>query len=186
MPKELTYDYYETPYTTLFYPNRGPSNGANLQRHQGFGYMLSRPHLNDQLWARLVNMETHAPLTEDIEITGDNLSVDEWSWNLPEVSGPMEAMIQITLNQQQWHNVYNLESGKSYIFYAAPHVTGISPAFGHVKTTKDQIIEISGTGFACYDDECSDLLCRFGNNPDEYIFSKATLASSTLVKCKVP
>ena len=98
MPKELTYDYYEIPYTTLFYPNRGPSNGANLQRHQGFGYMLSRPHLNDQFWARLVNMETKAPLTEDIEITGDNLSVDEWSWNMPEVSGPMEAMIQITLN----------------------------------------------------------------------------------------
>jgi hypothetical protein len=55
--------------------------------------MLGRPHLNDQFWARLVNTETNAPLTENIEITGDNLSIDEWTWYLPEVSGPMDAMI---------------------------------------------------------------------------------------------
>jgi hypothetical protein len=79
-----------------------------------------------------------------------------------------------------------LETGKSYQYYAAPHVHSITPAFGHVKTTKDQIIEVAGTGFACYDDDCNDLLCRFGNQPDEYIFVKAVLASSTMVRCKVP
>lgn len=98
----------------------------------------------------------------------------------------METYIQISLNNQDWHDVVNPDTGKSYLYYAAPHVTSISPAFGHVKTTKDQVIEITGTGFACYDDDCSDLLCRFGNQPDEYIFVKATLASSTLVRCKVP
>jgi len=105
---------------------------------------------------------------------------------MPGVNSSCEVMIQITLNQQQWHDVVNIDTGKSYIYYQAPHVHSITPAFGHVKTSKDQVIEIAGTGFACYDDDCSDLMCRFGNTEEEYIFVKATLASSTLVRCKVP
>lgn len=30
LPKELTFDFYEPPYTTYYYPTRGPSNGANF------------------------------------------------------------------------------------------------------------------------------------------------------------
>jgi hypothetical protein len=163
LEKELTYDFYEIPYTSFYYPNRGPSNGANFQRHQGFGYMLKRPHLNDRLWVRLVQPESKKPVTEEIEIPSEQLNIDEWTWTLPPVTGPMDVVMQITLNQQQWHDVIDLETGKSYIYYQAPHVTSITPAFGHVKTSKDQVIEVGGTGFACYDDDCSDLLCRFGN-----------------------
>jgi len=83
LPKELVYDFYEPPYTSFYYPARGPSNGANFQRHQGFGYMLSRPHLNDRLFVRLVNTETHIPVTEEIEIPSEQLNIDEWTWNLP-------------------------------------------------------------------------------------------------------
>lgn len=68
LPKEHTFDFYEPPYTSFYYPARGPSNGANFQRHQGFGFMLGRPHLNDRLWVRLVNSETKKPVTEEIEI----------------------------------------------------------------------------------------------------------------------
>lgn len=148
--------------------------------------MLGRPHLNDRLWVRLVTGENKTAVTEAIEIPSDNLNIDEWTWNMPGVSGAMETTMQITLNLQDWHDVSNPETGKSYLYYAAPHVTSITPAFGHVKTTKDQVIEVGGTGFACYDDDCSDLLCRFGNSPDEFIYVRATLASSTLVRCKVP
>jgi hypothetical protein len=38
LPKEHTYDYYDPPYTSNFYPSRGPTSGGNLQKHQGFGY----------------------------------------------------------------------------------------------------------------------------------------------------
>jgi hypothetical protein len=72
-------------------------------------------------------------------------------------------MIQITLNQQQWHDIFDLDTQKSYKYYAAPHVTAITPSFGHVKTTKDQVIEVAGSGFMCNDDDCNDLMCRFGN-----------------------
>lgn len=137
LEKELTYDFYEIPYTSYYYPPRGPTNGANFQRHQGFGYKLQRPHLNDRLWARLVEMESRHPLTEDIEIDPDHLNIDEWTWNLPEVKKPGPAMMQITLNLQQWHDVYELDTGRSYEYYQAPHVTSITPAFGHVKTSKE-------------------------------------------------
>ena len=29
-------------------------------------------------------------------------------------------------------------------------------------------------------------MCRFGDSPDTYIFVKAQLGSSTMIKCKVP
>jgi hypothetical protein len=87
LDKELTYDYYAVPYTSYFYPTRGPSNGANFQRHLGFGFMLKRPHLNDHLWVRLIHPDNKKPITEDIEIDPDNLAIDEWSWTLPQVNG---------------------------------------------------------------------------------------------------
>lgn len=160
---ELVYDYYEPPYTSYYYPAEGPSTGANPQRHQGFGYMLNRPHLSDRLWVRMFDANGSQPITEDIEIDSDNLHIDEWTWNLPPVKQPIETIMQITLNRQDWHDVINPETGKSYIYFQAPHVHSITPAFGHVKTTKDQVVEIAGTGFACYDEDCKDLMCRFGN-----------------------
>lgn len=48
---------------------------------------------------------------------------------------------------------------------------------------------MTGTGFTCGDggsEDCSDLLCRFGNQPDEYIYINATFISATKIKCKVP
>jgi hypothetical protein len=30
LEKELTYDFYEIPYTSYYYPSRGPTNGANF------------------------------------------------------------------------------------------------------------------------------------------------------------
>jgi hypothetical protein len=94
--------------------------------------------------------------------------------------------MQISLNDQDWHDVVNPETGKSYEYYATPHVTSITPAYGHVKAIKDQTIEVAGSGFRCFDDDCSDLLCRFGNAPEAYVYVKATLVGPSLVRCKVP
>jgi hypothetical protein len=84
----------------MYYPSRGPSNGANPQKFQGFGYMLGRPHLNDRLWARLVDPKNNSyPITEAIEIPSEQFSIDEWSWTLPPVTVPnIEVVMEITLN----------------------------------------------------------------------------------------
>lgn len=98
----------------------------------------------------------------------------------------MDALMQVSLNGQDWHDVLNPETGKSYQYYATPHVTSVSPAFGHVKAIKDQIVDVAGSGFTCYDEGCSDLLCRFGNSPDAYVYVKAEEVNEHLVRCKVP
>jgi len=45
---------------------------------------------------------------------------------------------------------------------------------------------VQGSGFECFDEDCSDLYCRFGNRPSQYIYVKGQLADSELVRCKVP
>lgn len=94
--------------------------------------------------------------------------------------------MQVSMNGQDWHDVINPETGKSYNYYLTPHVTSITPAFGHVKAIKDQTIDIAGTGFICKDMECSGLLCRFGNTPETYIYVKANFVDEKMVRCKVP
>ena len=49
--------------------------------------------------------------------------------------------------------------------YPSPHVTSLTPSYGHVKATKDVTIDVAGSGFACFDSDCTDLHCRFGNRP---------------------
>jgi hypothetical protein len=186
LAKEKTYDYYAPPYTSLYYPARGPTNGGTPQRHQGYGFKLERPHLKDRLWARLVEPSSKTPLAPEQQVPADHLNIDTWSWTLPPVSAAGDALMQISLNGQDWHDVLNPEAGKSYQYYATPHVASITPAYGHVKAIKDQTIDVAGSGFACYDDDCSDLLCRFGNAPDSYVYVKAAFVSSSLVRCKVP
>jgi hypothetical protein len=74
----------------------------------------------------------------------------------------------------------------SFSFYPSPHITSLNPSFGHVKATKDAIVEVTGSGFECFDDDCSELICRFGNKPSQYLFVKGELGDAGLVRCKVP
>ena len=165
---------------------RGPTNGGTLIRAQGFGFELHRSHLQDRLWARFVDTPTQqtelAPPTEVVRKT-----LDTFEWITPPVSGPQEALLQISLNNQDWHEVKDPASAAtSFTYYASPHVTSVSPSYGPIKSKTEQVVELKGTGFECFDADCSELKCRFGNSPDQYIYIKGTFVSSTSVKCKVP
>lgn len=133
------------------------------------------------------------PGTENVlapaqEIPTDNLNIDTWSWNIPPVSvtSDTDALMEVSMNGRDWHDVSNPETGKSYHYYPTPHVTSVTPAFGHVKAIKDQQIDLAGSGFRCPDSDCSGLYCRFGNSPDTFIYNKAIFVDSSLVRCKVP
>jgi len=192
--KEKTYDYYAPPYTSLYYPARGPTNGGTPQRHQGYGFKLERPHLTDRFWARLTDTSKAIIQGAEQEIPPEHLNIDTWAWSLPPVSAQSDTrdvLMQISLNHQDWHDVVNPETGTAYQYYATPHVTSVSPAFGHVKALSDPTIDIGGSGFRCLsddkkEDDCSDLLCRFGNSPEAYVYVKAAYVSSSQVRCKVP
>jgi hypothetical protein len=83
----------------------------------------------------MTDIETKNLTTEEIEIRSDDLNVDEFSWYLPPVDKKKDTVIEISLNNQNWHEVSNGEW--SYKYYDAPHVASVTPSFGHVKTSKD-------------------------------------------------
>ncbi len=94
--------------------------------------------------------------------------------------------MQISLNKQDWLDVKDINTDTSFSLYDSPHINSISPSYGHVKARDEVILELQGTGFFCFDQDCSDLQCRFGNAPHQYIYAKGILANSGLVRCKVP
>lgn len=183
--KSVTFDYYADPYASLFYPSKGPTNGGTLIKVQGYGFMLKRRHLKDQLWTRFVDPSSKQELAPATEVPADQLHVDALSWTTPSVHAAQDALLQISLNKQDWVDVKDPADDKSFGFYASPHITSIKPSYGHVKATKDVNVEVTGSGFECFDD-CSDLLCRFGNVPSQYIYVKGEFVDSTSIKCKVP
>jgi hypothetical protein len=65
------------------------------------------------------------------------------------VQSDTDVVMQVSMNGYDWHDVMNPETGKSYHYYPTPHVTSVTPAFGHVKAIKDQTIDVAGTGFRC-------------------------------------
>lgn len=113
--------------------------------------------------------------------------IDSFEWITPPVRSPGDALLQISLNRQDWHDVKDPATpATSFTYYAAPHITLVTPSFGHVKSTKEQYVELKGTGFECFDADCQELKCRFGNTPDSYVYVQGSQSSPTSVKCKVP
>lgn len=184
--RSITFDFYTDPYASVFYPTKGPTNGGTRLRVQGYGFMLDRPHLKDRLWARLIDPTSKQELAPATEVAPELLHVDSLSWTTPAARAAQEALLQISLNDQDWVDVKDPAADSSFGYYASPHVTAISPSYGHVKAAKGVTVDLSGTGFECFDDTCSDLQCRFGNHPDQYIYVKGELGSAELVRCKVP
>jgi len=119
--------------------------------------MLDRPHLKDHLWARLVDPTSKQELAAAAEVAPELLHVDSLSWTTPAARAAQEALLQISLNNQDWVDVKDPAADSSFGYYASPHVTAISPSYGHVKAAKGVTVELSGTGFECFDDTCSDL-----------------------------
>jgi hypothetical protein len=96
--KELTYDYYPDPYTAIYYPAKGPTNGGTTLKLQGYGYTLERPHLSDRLWARFVDPTGQTELAPVQEVPTKQLGIDALTWATPAVGSAGEALLQISLN----------------------------------------------------------------------------------------
>ena len=100
---------------------------------QGYGFMLDRNHLDDHLWVRLVDPTSHAELAPVEEVPADQVQQDSFSWATPAVHAAQGALLQISLNKQDWVDVKDPAATSSFTFYASPHVTSITPSYGSVK-----------------------------------------------------
>ena len=182
--KEVTYDYYDEPYISFYMPRRGPSNGGTRISAEGYGFKLNRPHLEDRFWVRFVD-SGNSPLAPADELSKENFDFDSYVWKTPAVSTASGAMMQISLNNEDWHDARD-PNGDGFTYYQSPHVTSISPSFGHVKAKEDVTIDVSGSGFACSNPACDELKCRFGNHEGQYVYAPAEFKSDTLISCPVP
>jgi hypothetical protein len=51
-----------------------------------------------------------------------------------------DVLLQISLNKQDWHDARNPNDDGGYTYYVSPHVTKLTPSFGHVKATQAAIV----------------------------------------------
>ena len=65
--------------------------------------------------------------------------------------------MQLSLNNEDWHNVLITKKPNSFEYYDSPHVTKLSPTYGPVKHKEDITMDIEGTYFKCPDPACPDL-----------------------------
>jgi hypothetical protein len=70
--------------------------------------------------------------------------------------------MQISLNNEDWHNILTGKMTYSFLYYESPHVSKVTPTFGPVKHKGEMLMDIEGTNFKCPDQACSDLFVRFG------------------------
>jgi hypothetical protein len=115
------------------------------------------------MWVRFVDPDTLEPLANETMVNPDDLSDDQAIWYTPAVPPGTKALLQTSLNGQDWHNAPLPKKTHSYVYYESPHIIKLYPTFGKVKDKNDVMMKIEGTGFKCPDTNCSDLVVRFGD-----------------------
>lgn len=83
--KQVTFDYYSDPYSSFFFPSKGPTNGGTAVDVQGFGFKMERPHIHDQLWARFVDPSSKTELAPATQVEQEHLGVDAFRWKTPSI-----------------------------------------------------------------------------------------------------
>ena len=95
--QEITYDYYDIPYTSNYRPMRGPTNGGTPVYVQGSQYRLHRSHLDDRLWVRFVD-SSGSPVAAEREISDNQFTLDTYRVITPPVSSAGMTKMQVSLN----------------------------------------------------------------------------------------
>lgn len=102
----------------------------------------------------------------------ETLFDDEAVWKTPALPSGTKALMQVSLNNQDWTNVPQPGKPYSFVYYESPHIDKLYPSFGPVKDKNDRFMDIQGRNFNCPDANCSELRVRFGE-PDQGILVRA-------------
>ena len=116
------------------------------------------------MWIRYVDPDSKEELAPATEVKNKDLSDDQAIWYTPPLPAGTKALMQISLNGQDWHNIPAPKKPYSYYYYESPHIVKLYPTFGPVKAKTDQWMLIEGTNLKCpIDSNCTDLTVRFGD-----------------------
>ena len=130
--------------------------------------------------------------SESGQIVGGPFQIDEKDFNNEEVRvttigqlAGTRITFQISMNQQNWIDVKGFSEHQSFVYYDSPRVISISPSFASVKSKYTQKMTITGSGFVCDLEPCSDVWVRFGSFPD-YIYKKGSIEVEGTITCEIP
>jgi hypothetical protein len=124
-------------------------------------------------------------LAPSTEVKTDELSDDEAVWYTPNLPANTVALMQISLNGEDWQDVPISGKTHSFTYFESPHITKLNPAFGPVKHKDLLIMDIEGKNFKCPEATCSDLSVRFGE-VGLAIYVKGQWINENLIRVKVP
>ena len=138
------------------------------------------------MWIRFVDPEAQTTeLAPRYQVKVEELTDDQAVWHTPALPSETKALLQISLNGQDWHNVPIPKKSYSFTYYESPHVAKLTPAYGPVKHKGDLYADIEGSNFVCPEPTCSDLLVRFGE-PGTAIYLPGIWVSTSHIRVKVP
>lgn len=107
------------------------------------------------MWLRFVDPDSGEELAPATQVDPELLSDDSAVWRTPGLPSGTKALMQISLNNQDWDSLPQPNKTYSFIFYESPHITKISPTYGPVKHKGEMTMEIEGSNFKCPDSNCS-------------------------------
>ena len=142
---------------TFHHPISGPSVGGTPIKINGFGFKpfdgsTTDPKTGDKankLYIRYLDSTTLEVISDSKLINNDDYTNEKINTiSVPEPVGT-KALIQISLNDEDWINVRAPHAGYSFTFYDSPHISKIEPAFGPLKNKEHKMMTITGTNFIC-------------------------------------
>jgi hypothetical protein len=147
---ENTFTYYQSMFVHDLHPQAGPTSGNTRVEVSGIGFKqfkYDNGTIRDDipLYAKFEDLNGNK-LGEVQKIKDiDNDSFVFWT---PKAAADTKAVLYVSFNQQQWQAIVPTEKNFSYLYYNAPIVEAITPAFGPVKA-KNRKSVITGKNFEC-------------------------------------
>jgi hypothetical protein len=138
------------------------------------------------LWIKFVDPDNQLiELAPKNLVKAEDLSDDQIIWHTPALPSDTKALLQISLNGQDWHNVPIPKKSYSFSYYESPHVSKLSPAYGPVKHKGELYADIEGSNFVCPEPTCADLMVGFGEIGTA-IYLPGVWISTSHIRVKVP
>lgn len=94
------------------------------------------------MYIRFVDPDTFELLANTTEVDEDTFFDDEASWKTPALPSDTKALMQVSLNNQDWTNVYQPNKTYSFYYYESPHIDKLFPSFGPVKEKGEKYMDI--------------------------------------------
>lgn len=184
---ENTFYYYQNPTIYDFNPDRGLSNGGTKIKIRGRGFQPTKyengTFINTPVYVRMLEAGTRRPLAPTTK--AEFVENEEVRWTAPPAPPGTKGIISLSLNDHQFYELYHKDQEFSFEYLTSPFVTSIDPAFGEVRHSDKVVVDVHGRNFDCPDNDCSNVRCKFGKDP-ESIIVRGQRQSATLIQCPLP